>query len=362
MPPALLAIAGEFGVGLPWAAALLSFFALVAALAGLAAGLAAARLGVRRALLGGAAVLGAAGFAAAAAPSLPWLYAARVLEGLAYLAVTVAAPTLLAARVAERDRNLALAMWSTFMPAGITLGMLAAPLVEQLGWRGVWAGAAAAVWAAAAAVLLLVPRPAGPDERAGEPLGTALAALFRARRPLLVAVCFGAYALVYFGIAGFLPAFLVEAHGVPLGLAGMVGAAAAIANLCGNLAAARLMRAGIAPARIVRSIGVAMAVLAAASFALPLPAWGVIAVAVVASGIGGSVPASLFALVPRSVPLPALTGPAMGLVIQCNNLGQLIGPPAIGAAAEAAWPLVALPLLAAGAVLAAAARPLRRIG
>ncbi len=72
--------------------------------------------------------------------------------------MTVAAPTLLAARVAERDRNLALAMWSTFMPAGITLGMLAAPLVEQLGWRGVWAGAAAAVWAAAAAVLLLVPR------------------------------------------------------------------------------------------------------------------------------------------------------------------------------------------------------------
>ncbi len=127
-----------------------------------------------------------------------------------------------------------------------------------------------------------------------------------------MAVCFGAYALVYFGIAGFLPAFLVEAHGVPLGLAGMVGAAAAIANLCGNLAAARLMRAGIAPARIVRTIGVAMAVLAAASFALPLPAWGVIAVAVVASGIGGSVPASLFALVPRSVPLPALDGAGDG--------------------------------------------------
>ncbi len=52
VPPALLAIAGEFGVGLPWAAALLSFFALVAALAGLAAGLAAARLGVRRAPAG----------------------------------------------------------------------------------------------------------------------------------------------------------------------------------------------------------------------------------------------------------------------------------------------------------------------
>jgi hypothetical protein len=34
----------------------------------------------------------------------------------------------------------------------------------------------------------------------------------------------------------------------------------------------------------------------------------------------------------------------------------------IAAAAEAAWPLVALPLLAAGTVLLLAARPLQRIG
>ena len=362
VPPALLAIAAEFGVGLPWAAALLSSFALVAALAGLAAGLAAARAGVRRALLGGAAVLGAAGLGAAAAPSLPWLYAARAVEGLAYLALTVSAPTLLAARVAERDRNLALSLWSTFMPAGISLGMLAAPLLDLVGWRAVWAGSSALVWAALVAALLVLPRQAGGPARAEGALGAAVARLFRARLPLLVALCFGAYALTYFGIAGFLPAFLMDAHGVGLGVTGLVGALAAVANLCGNLAAARMMRAGVAPSRIVLVLGVAMAVLAAASYALPLPWWAALALAVAASGIGGAVPASLFALVPRSVPEAGLTGPAMGLVIQCNNLGQLVGPLMIAAAAEAAWPLVALPLLAAGTVLLLAARPLHRIG
>jgi predicted MFS family arabinose efflux permease len=362
VPPALLAIAAEFGVGLPWAAALLSSFAFVAALAGLAAGLAAARAGERRALLGGAAVLGAAGLGAAAAPSLPWLYAARAVEGLAYLALTVSAPTLLAARVAERDRNLALSLWSTFMPAGISLGMLAAPLLDLLGWRAVWAGSSVLVWAALLAALFVLPRQAGGPARAEGALGAAVLRLFRARLPLLVALCFGAYALTYFGIAGFLPAFLMDAHGVGLGVAGLVGALAAVANLCGNLAAARMMRAGVAPSRIVLLLGVAMAVLAAASYALPLPWSAAFAVAVAASGIGGAVPASLFALVPRSVPEAGLTGPAMGLVIQCNNLGQLVGPLMIAAAAEAAWPLVALPLLAAGTVLLLAARPLQRIG
>ena len=362
VPPALLVVAAEFGAGLPAAAALLSFFALVAGLAGLAAGLVAARAGVRRALLWGGAVLGGAGLFAAFAPSLPLLYAARVVEGLAYLAITVSAPTLLAARVAPRDRNLALSLWSTFMPAGITLGLVAAPLMDAAGWRPVWAGAALLVWAAMAAALLVLPKEAGAPVRAEGNLGAAVPALFRARLPLLVALCFGAYALTYFGIAGFLPAFLVAAHGIGLGAAGVVAALAAVANLCGNLAAAQMMRWGFAPARIVLVVGVGMAVLAAASFALPLPWWGAFGLALVASGIGGMVPASLFALVPRAVPAAALTGPAMGLVIQCNNIGQMVGPPVIATAAEAAWPLVALPLLAAGAVLLAAARPLQRIG
>jgi predicted MFS family arabinose efflux permease len=360
VPPALLPIAAEYGTGLPGAAALLSFFALIAALAGLSAGFVAARLGARRVVLVALGVMGAAGLAAAAAPTLPLLYAARVAEGVAFLAVTIAAPTLLAARVAERDRNTALSLWSTYMPAGIALGMFAAPLLDVAGWRAVWAGAALLPFAAGFAVLRLVPASAGRPVRTEGDLPGAVRALVRARLPLVVALGFPSYALVYFGIAGFLPAFLVERHGVALGLAGFVSAFAAVANVGGNLAAGQAMRRGVRPTRLVLGCGSAMALLAALSFALPAPWWVALALSVLASGIGGAVPASLFALVPRSVPDPALTAPAMGLVIQANNIGQLLGPLLIAAAAGVAWGAVALPLLAAGLVVAWAALALRR--
>jgi predicted MFS family arabinose efflux permease len=360
VPPALLPIAEDYATGLPGAAALLSFFALIAALAGLSAGLVAARLGARRVVLAGLGVMGTAGLLAAAAPTLPLLYAARALEGVAFLAVTIAAPTLLAARVAERDRNTALSLWSTYMPAGIALGMFAAPLLDVAGWRAMWAGAALLPFVAAAAVLRLVPPSAGRPVRTEGKLLGALRALGRARLPLVVALCFPSYALVYFGIAGFLPAFLVESHGVALGFAGFVGAFAALANVGGNLAAGQAMRAGVRPTRLVLGCGAAMALLAALAFALPAPWWVALALAVLASGIGGAVPASLFALVPRTVPDPALTAPAMGLVIQANNIGQLLGPLLIAAAAGVAWGAVAMPLLVAGAVVVWAALALRR--
>jgi predicted MFS family arabinose efflux permease len=360
VPPALLPIAQDYATGLPGAAALLSFFALIAAFAGLSAGFVAARLGARRVVLASLMLMGAAGLLAAAAPTLPLLYAARVAEGVAFLAVTVAAPTLLAARVAPRDRNTALSLWSTYMPAGIALGMFASPLLEAAGWRALWAAAAALPLFAALAVWRLVPASAGRPVRAEGDLAAAVRALLRARLPLVVALCFPSYALVYFGIAGFLPAFLAESHGVALGLAGFVSAFAAVANVGGNLAAGLAMRAAVRPTRLVFGCGVAMALLAALAFALPAPWWAALLLAVLASGIGGAVPASLFALVPRTVPDPGLTAPAMGLVIQANNIGQLLGPLLIAAAAGVAWGAVALPLLAAGAVVASAALALRR--
>ena len=57
--PSLLAIGQELGTGLSGAAGLISVFALVAAAAGLPAGLLAARAGVRRVLLAGLWALGA---------------------------------------------------------------------------------------------------------------------------------------------------------------------------------------------------------------------------------------------------------------------------------------------------------------
>ncbi|WP_164867770.1 MFS transporter [Rhodovarius crocodyli] len=362
VPPALLVVAQEFGFGLPGAAMLLSFFALLTGLMGCVAGSLAARLGTRRALVGGLVLTGLAGLGLAAAPGVPLLYAARLVEGLGFLAVVVSAPTLVAQRAAPRDRALALAIWAAFMPAGIAMGMLGAPLIEAWGWRGAWVLASLLALGWAVVAMVFVPRlVGGPQRGLGSPLA-ALRALVAARRPLLVAGCFASYVAIYFGIAAFLPAFVIERFGASLALAGAIGAVAAVANVIGNLLAGEALRRGLNPGRLVLVTGAAMSVLTAAGYAASPGLVPALVLSMAASLVGGAVPACLFATVPLVVPDPALTGPAMGLVIQCNNLGQVLTPPVIAAAVGFGWGWSAVPLLLAGVTLSFCAWPLSRVG
>lgn len=361
--PSLLAIGQSFGIGLTGAAGIISVFALVAATTGLPAGLLAARVGVRRVLLTALWGLGAAGLGASLAPGIGTLYALRALEGAGFLAIVVSAPTLVAACAAGRDRPLAMTLWSAVLPAGIALGLLAAPLVEAFGWRVAWAAAALLPWGAALLVAATLPAATvGLPAPVQGGLGGRLAALWRARLPVCVALAFACYSVIYYGIANFLPTRLIEGFGLPLSLAGLVGALAALVNVAGNLSAGWLMRRGRRPAVLVMAAGSAMALLSAGAFALPASLPLTLATALIASGIGGAVPASLFVLAPRAVPDPSLTSPALGLLAQCNNVGAVLSPLVVAAAARIDWSLAALPLLVAGGALLLFARPLRRVG
>jgi predicted MFS family arabinose efflux permease len=360
--PSLLAIGESLAIGLGGAAGLISVFSLMAAAGGLMAGVLASSAGARRSLLVGLWVLGAAGLAAAASPGVATLYLARTVEGAAFLAVVVSAPTLIAARAAPADRGLAMSGWGVFMPTGVALGVLGAPLVEAQGWRVAWAICALIPFGAALMLAALLPQDNGRPAPASTSLRRQVAALWQARSPFLVAGSFACYAVLYFGIAGFLPARLVQGFGLSLPAAGLAGAAAAIANMAGNLTAAALIRIGSHPAAMMGWAGAAMTILTATAFAAPLPPALAIAAALLGSAVGGLIPGSLFALAPRAVPEAALVGPGLGLVVQFNNIGQVLGPIAIAAAARRDWSLTAIPLLLVGAALLIMARPLRRIG
>lgn len=356
VPAAMTTIGAEFGLGLAGAALVVALFGLLAAAGGLAIGLAAARIGARRALLAGAGIGAVSAFAAALAPGFATLLMARVAEGAGFLLLTVAAPGLIAGAAAQRDRAFAMALWGTYMPAGVALGLLGAPIVEAAGWRVAWLGYAALLAAAGLACVMLAPA-APPAPASGEGIAPQLRGLVAARRPVLIALSFGTYNVLYVGIAAFLPARL-EHLGEGTGAAGLAGAVAAVANALGNLAGGVLMRRGFAPALLTQAAAPVMAVLAAAVFVMPSATLATLA-AIAACAVGGLVPASLFALLPGSVPRAALAAPAVGLVIQCNNLAQLLAPPLIGALAGQAWALATVPLLLCGVVSAMAARRLR---
>jgi len=358
VPAAMTTIGAEFGLGLAGAALLVSLFALMAALGGLGIGLAVARIGPRRALLAGLALGAVAGVAAALAPNAALLLLARIAEGAGFLLLVVAAPGLISASVAARDRGLAMGLWGTYMPAGIALGLVSAPLVEAQGWRFAWMVLALALGLAALLCWRLVPRAVVSAAPPAAPIAAQLRALSAARRPLQIASAFATYNTLYFGIAAFLPARL-ESLGAGTGGAGSAAALAALANAGGNLLSGLLMRRGVAAERLVVAGALGMALLGSGVYLVPDPT-AVVVLAVLACGIGGLLPAACFALLPRAVPDPALVAPAVGLVIQGNNLAQLLAPPLIGALAAQSWALASLPLLVAGLLATLAGRSLAR--
>jgi MFS family permease len=350
VPAAMTTIGAEFDLGLAGAGLLVGLFGLLAGLGGLAIGLAASRIGARQALLAGLAVGAVAAAGAALAPGPTALFLARVAEGAGFLLLSVTAPSIIAALAAARDRAFAMGLWGTYMPSGIALGLLTAPLVETWGWRAAWLCCAALLAGALVLCWAVVPRagtaPSGPPLR----VRAQLRALVVARRPLVVSAAFASYNLVYLGIAAFLPAYL-ESLGARTGAAGGAAALAAISNAIGNFSGGVLMARGAAPERLVTAGGLALALLAAGIYLAPLPALAV-GLAMAASCVGGIVPAACFALLPRVVPQPALVAPAMGLTIQGNNLMQLLAPPALGALAAISWALLTPALLLGGLVAA----------
>ena len=139
VPPALPALRDELDLGLVTAGWVASIFNLIGATLGIASGLAADRLGARRVLAAGLLFLIAGSVCGAAADSGIALLGTRVLSGLGLVTVAVAAPGIIVAVAPPRDHGLALGAWSIYMPAGMAIAMLSAPLVlPGLGWRGLW--------------------------------------------------------------------------------------------------------------------------------------------------------------------------------------------------------------------------------
>src|SRR5699024_12616183 len=75
-------------------------------------------------------------FIAPLLPSLWLLYSLRMVEGLGFILITVAAPTLVQSHVRPDYKNMAMSFWSCFMPAGIAVMMFVGALFSA--WRPAW--------------------------------------------------------------------------------------------------------------------------------------------------------------------------------------------------------------------------------
>jgi cyanate permease len=147
------------------------------------------------------------------------------------------------------------------------------------------------------------------------------------------------YSGQWLAVIGFLPVIYTQA-GVAADTTGLLTALAAAVNMVGNIASGRLLQRGLAPAKLLNLGFVTMALASAATFAggeghgLP-PAMRFVAV-LAFSGVGGLIPATLFALAVRVAPGPQTLSSTVGWVQQWSALGQFAGPPIVAALAARA--------------------------
>jgi MFS family permease len=308
---------------------LISLMEVGGATLGFAAGLLLSTLSLRRALLGGLAILSTAVFAQAAASDVITVFAARAVEGVGYLLVVIAAPTAIAGVASDQVRPRALALWSTFVPVGIALGA---------GITGVLLTIASSrettfIWACLIALggLLAARLPMPPARRHRIVLPRAAC--------WISTLGFGLYTIFISALTMLLPSFLIERTGAPLAMAALVAALASLGALPATAAAILWMRRTPITARrsgiisvvsILSTIPLVIALYRSEDTGLPFRA--VLAVAAVV--VSGVVPPITFARLPQLAGATAADDPristANGLITQFGAGGALIGPPFAG--------------------------------
>lgn len=325
--PAANSLRDEIAIGLTtfgWAISLITF---ASALLGLIAGYWVVRRGPRFALVVGLIVLSVSVLLGTVSSSVTLLLASRIAEGLGYLAIVVAAPTLIAREATSKDMPRALALWGTFFTLGISIAAFAGGgMSEAFGWR-VWFGANSALLAVTALLaLFVIPQDhigRKPETDDGMPLAQLPKAAW------LLGAGFLGLTLLALALLSMLPTFLIETQAYTPSAAGSTTGLVALASIIGSVVY------GIAANRFSERaiILVAAAILIASAFpafnqgSIAHYAVSFAALAVFASGI---LVASTFAAVPRLVANAEKIGPANGLIAQLGSVGALTGPPIVG--------------------------------
>lgn len=342
VPPAIPSIDKDLGASLRQAGWLLSTINLVTALAGMAIALTADRFGHRRLVLLGTGLSAVASFLGAFATDVDALLVERVVEGVGFIAVTVAVPTLLLRISTPAEQRLSMAVWTTYMPAGAgTMMLIAAMILPDTSWRAVWLVASGASTVMLLALLLgTLPR-RGLDRQPASrrPVLSEMTEVATSGGPLAIALCFGAYACCWFAVIGFLPTLQIDRLGFSTSTAAIVTALVAMVNVAGNLSAGWLLHRGVPRVAVIVTAAVVMSFCAGGVFIDGVPDLLRLILAGLYSAVIGVIPGSLFTAIPVHAPRPQLVGAATGLLMQGSSIGSLLGPPITGAlVAAGGWP------------------------
>ena len=273
--------------------------------------------------------------------------AARALEGVGFILVTVVAPALIRRETPGPRLSGAIGWWAAFQGTGLFFAVLAATLLAgsvALGWRGWWAVMAALSLVAALPVMRWVPR--DPPREDGDARAHLRASLRRTRRtagmagPWVIGAVFACYTVQWGAVSTFLPRVLGEG-GLGPTAAGLALAVTGLVNGVGNVLTGRLLARGVRRGALVGGALAWMAVSTTLLFVpdlsgIPLGTPLAVALAVSFSLVAAAIPATLTTLIVQAAPPEGSPAAAVGIMTQVFNLGNLFGAVILAALADAA--------------------------
>ena len=364
LPPALPFIRADLGLDIITAGWLASTFSATGMTIAIFLGAVADRLNHWRLAIGGLALMAVSGFCGSLAIDGAQLIAARFLEGIGFLGVVVAAPSIIAQAATGRERRVALGLWPAYLPGGVCVMILAAPLLlHAAGWRGLWIAVAAL---AAGGALIMVPLgwSAGRNSCAGMDmkLWENLRRVCSQAGPWLLGGCFALYGAQLYAILTWMPTFMIEERGAGTATAALLTATVVAVNGLCNVLGGFLLHRGARPWVMIAGSGGMMALSAFGTFSILLPDVARYVFSLVLCGAGGVVASAVFAIAPLFAASTAQTGSVNGILVQASNLAQFCGPAAlaVGVSKSGRWESALWVMVAVNMVMMAFAFLLRR--
>ncbi|WP_296556691.1 MFS transporter [Pigmentiphaga sp.] len=341
MPPALPLLQRDLGLSLREVGWVVSLFSTIATLCAAVMGLASGRVGAWRVTIAGLCALVAGGLLGAVSDSYALLLASRIIEGTGQIAIVVSVPALLTALSAPHQTRLVLALWSAYMPLGISAALLTAPLLLETGhWRLLWALIAGVTAVCAVWMGFWRSRYARPAPAATRPMDWhKLTGGLRQLVPWVLALSFTFYAIQFFTVMTFLPTWAIQERGLSLRTASLLTAVVIFFNAGGSVLGASLLQRGLRGSSLIMTAHIVVGLSACAIFSDWLPDAVRFGACLSLNLIGGTLPAATLSASPRLAKSPDQIASLQGLFLQGSNLGQF-----------AAAPLVTWAVTASGAV------------
>lgn len=330
VPSILGPLMESYGMSSSTGSWLMSVFTAVGIFLSIPAGSLAKKMGPKRVLLLGCGVIVLGSVVGAAAGSSLVLIASRLIEGIAFVLVTVAAPLAIEKYVSPDNQGTANGIWALWICLGSVIGSTATPAVfEALGMRGTWLlyAVLVAIAAIALAVFMRKMRPIDSgntpekdtdDEKAG--LRTYLSLL--APRSALFLFAYLVFNIEILAVLSYTPTFLQQS-GMDASLSGFAS------SLPGLLAIASSPLFGKIADRTGRTKPLYLVTLAAsipATFLMMTQSGALLWVGALLMGlVGYGVPVLSLTALPQVAGSKALMPAMVGLFMLVQSLGEFLG-------------------------------------